>query len=649
MATQSGMTYWKEWRKHNFYKIMSKTSSKKLLKQLEDNENKATLSTPNYKTYLTKLTVLKNNLSEQELQTIKRAFDLCVHAHRSQKRKSGEPYSTHPTAVSLIVAKMGFDVPSICGALMHDVVEDTTTTLSDIEWQFGKEIAAIVDGVTKLNKLEFSNISSYKAENLRKFILTLSNDLRIVIVKLADRLHNMQTLHYVSDPQKRKNVAIETMEIYAPISRMIGITGIQRELEDLAFKEIMPEIRESILARMEYLTTKNSEAMISRIIDILKELMISNGIKCKIQSRVKTPFSIWQKMQNKEIAFEQLSDVMAFRIITDNINNCYKTLGTIHTNFSVLFDKFKDYISIPKRNNYRSLHTTVIGPENKKIEVQIRTEQMHLEAEFGIAAHSFYKDGKIMPRDGLKGDLVFLNWIKGITEAIQNSNYSEDIFNYVKLEMHIHDIFSFTPVGDIIRLPQNATVLDFAFAIHTDIGFKTKSAKINGIERSLDTIVQNGDQIEIIRASKNQVKEEWMQIVATGRAKSAIKRALKFEARKDYIHYGRTIFKQTCETYHIIPTDSFVKNIIYHCGLKDIEDLYYQIGNNQLNARIAIFSKIKTGESQRVLEIKVPKINYNLSAIIKSYETESATIQSLKIINESKDFIKLQIAFSTNP
>jgi GTP pyrophosphokinase len=583
--------------------------------------------------------------SPKDKLVIQAAFEIAKEAHETQKRDSGEPYFSHPIAVSEIVAKLGFDTASIAAALLHDTIEDTSLKLCDIETYLNKDIADLVEGLTKLNKLEFkNNTSSYKNENFRKFIFALSKDLRVVVVKLADRLHNMKTLNQIQSEERRVRIATETIDVYVPIARMIGLSSLQRELEDLAFAEIEPKARESIIARMNYLIDKD-EGIIGRIEGKLSDLMSLHHIQCTLQNRLKTPFSIWQKMKTTGSSFEQLSDVMAFRIITKDVKTCYEVLGVIHTYYSVIFDRFKDYISIPKRNNYRSLHTTIIGPENKKIEVQIRTEDMHKEAEFGIAAHSFYKDGKIIARKGERGDVVFLNWINGIKEILENSQYPEDVVKYTKMEMFSHNIFAFTPGGNIIRLPQNATALDFAFAVHTELGLNTISVKINGEDRALNYKVKNGDQIEVITSKDLQARFEWDEIVVTGRAKSTIRRALKMEKRKDEIEIGRDLFREKCIELNIVPTETLIKNILYHTAFKDVNEMYYQIGKGQLTPSQIIFSKINKHNEIRTLEFRLKNTgSYYVSDLIFTYEQNNMNVESFKVIERNEEFIKVQVS-----
>ena len=394
---------------------------------------------------------------------INRAYVFSMKAHGSQLRASGDPYFSHPIEVAGILAEMKLDAASIITALLHDTVEDTVATLDDIERLFGPDIAKLVDGVTKLSRLELQSDQTKQAENFRKLVLAMSEDIRVLLVKLADRLHNMRTLHFLKDEERRRRIARETMEIYAPLAERIGMQEMKDELEDLAFAELHPEARASIMARLAFLREKG-EGLAERIMDELQETLTGGGLAAEVSGREKTPYSVWRKMQQKNVGFEQLSDIMAFRVVVDTVEQCYQALGVVHSRYPVVPGRFKDYISTPKPNNYRSLHTGVIGPERQRIEMQIRTRDMHEVAELGVAAHWVYKQGA--PRtEGRQ-----YRWLRELLDILEHAPDPQEFLEHTKLEMFQDQVFCFTPKGDLIALPRGATPVDFAYAVHSVIG-----------------------------------------------------------------------------------------------------------------------------------------------------------------------------------
>ncbi|HLW26548.1 MAG TPA: RelA/SpoT family protein, partial [Kiloniellales bacterium] len=425
---------------------------------------------------------------------LNRAYVYAMKMHGSQKRASGDPYFSHPIEVAGILTELKLDGDSIITALLHDVVEDTEGTLEDIERLFNPEIARLVDGVTKLSRLELQSERSKQAENFRKLVLAMSEDIRVLLVKLADRLHNMRTLHFVQSEEKRKRIARETMEIYAPLAERIGLERFKNELEDLAFAELNPDARNSILARLEFLTSRGGD-ITDRVIAELERALKEAGMEGSVSGRIKTPYSIWRKMQQRNVGFEQLADIMAFRIVVPDVASCYQTLGILHSQYPVVPGRFKDYVSTPKLNGYQSLHTGLIGPLKQRIEVQIRTEEMHEVAELGVAAHWRYKqaaDGSEPPMEGRQ-----FRWIRALLDILEHASNPDEFLEHTKLEMYQDQVFCFTPKGDLIALPRGATPIDFAYAVHSEVGNACVGCRVNGRMVPVRTMLQNGDQVEV--------------------------------------------------------------------------------------------------------------------------------------------------------
>src|SRR5882724_4987003 len=444
---------------------------------------------------------------------LNRAYVFSMKAHGSQERASGDPYFSHPLEVANILTKMKLDGASIITALLHDTVEDTDATLEQIEQLFGKEVARLVDGVTKLSRIELQSDHTKHAENFRKLVLAMSADIRVLLVKLADRLHNMQTLHFMKDSDKRRRIALETLEIYAPLAERMGMQQMKDELENLAFAELYQDAQASIVQRLKFLREQGGD-MVPRIIAELKRTLDAAGIEAWISGREKTPYSIWRKMQRKNISFEQLSDIMAFRIVVPDVSACYQALGTLHSTYSMVPGRFKDYISTPKPNNYRSLHTGVIGPERQRIEVQIRTREMHEVAELGVAAHWRFK------QDAPRLDGRQYRWLRELLDILEHAAGPEEFLEHTKLEMFQDQVFCFTPKGDLIALPRGATPVDFAYAVHSQIGDTCVGAKINGRLLPLRTELANGDQVEIVTSKAQTPSPTWERFVVTGKARA---------------------------------------------------------------------------------------------------------------------------------
>ena len=452
-------------------------------------------------------------------KNLTKAFDFAVKAHKNQKRKSGDPYVIHPVAVANILSDLRLDSATIVTGLLHDTIEDTNATYEVVLKEFGKEVADLVDGVTKISALESKANENSRAENFRKLILATSKDIRVLLVKLADRLHNMRTIKAFDSIEKQKRIAKETMEIYAPLADRMGMNRIRDELEDLSFEILNTEARKLIQNRLKFIKSNrenNFKSISSELIEVLK----SKGIVAKIAGREKTPFSIWRKVQNKKISLEQLTDIVGFRVLLNDIEDCYKTLGVFHSKYSAIPGKFKDYISTPKINNYKSIHTSVIGPYKQRIEIQIRTHEMHEFAERGIASHWKYKSSEKY------SDLSWkeYDWLRDLVEIIEKGNNPDHYYEFTKLQMFQDNVFCFTPKGAVIKLPKLATPIDFAYAVHTKIGDTAIGSKINGKEMPLQTILKNGDLVEVITSKKVSPSLHWLSISKTGKARAAIRR-----------------------------------------------------------------------------------------------------------------------------
>ena len=448
-----------------------------------------------------------------------KAFNFALDAHKHQKRDAGEPYIIHPVAVADILTELKLDSATITTGLLHDTIEDTKATYDSVKEEFGQEVADLVNGVTKISALEEKAVENSKAENLRKLILATSKDIRILLVKLADRLHNMRTLSSVKDESKKIRKAKETMEIYAPLADRMGMNRIRDELEDLSFSILNKDARKLILDRLAFIKNKR-EDLINKVSEKLTELLKANKIDAEITGREKTPFSIWRKMQSKRISLEQLTDIVGFRVILKNINDCYVTLGIFHNKYSMIPGKFKDYISTPKINQYKSIHTSVIGPLKKRIEIQIRTESMHEFAERGIASHWKYKSSEKFSELSWKE----YDWLKDLVEIMETGGSPEHYFEFTKLQMFQDNVFCFTPKGAVIKLPRGGTPVDFAYAVHTKVGDTAIACEINGNSSALQTALRNGDMVKIITSKKVSPSLHWLSSSKTGKARASIRK-----------------------------------------------------------------------------------------------------------------------------
>ena len=473
-------------------------------------------------------------------EKLNKAYDFAVKAHRNQKRASGDPYSVHPIEVANILTDLKLDSATITTGLLHDTIEDTHATYETIKGEFGDEVAELVDGVTKISVLENTAASNSKAENFRKLILATSKDIRVLLVKIADRLHNMRTIKAISKKDKRQRIAQETMEIYAPLADRMGMHRIRDELEDLSFEILNYDARYLIQKKLDEIKFDKKDIFENLSIE-LKQLLKENNISSKIFGREKTPFSIWRKVQKKRVSLEEITDIIGFRIILDSIDDCYKTLGIIHKRFNCIPGKFKDYISSAKINGYKSIHTSVIGSNRKPIEIQIRTTKMHEFAERGIASHWQYKSSEKFNSLSWKE----YDWLKDLVEIIEKNQNPEHYYEYTKLQMFQENVFCFTPKGSVIKLPKDATPIDFAYAVHTKIGDTAIGCEINGYKSELQTILRNGDRVKIITSKNNSPSLHWIPITKTGKARAAIRRYWhdKGEEKQDRIKkYNTTLW-----------------------------------------------------------------------------------------------------------
>ncbi len=498
------------------------------------------------------------------------AYDFTVRAHGAQLRASGAPYYLHPLEVAKILIDYKLDVQSIITGLLHDTVEDTVATIEEITELFGPEVAALVEGVTKLSRLEIQSEHLKQAENLRKLVVAMSTDIRVLLVKLADRLHNMRTIQFVP-LEKRMRIARETKEIYVPLAERIGMQNMKDELEDHAFSVLNPQAHESISQRLSHLYESNG----TTVDTIIKDLLIvfnKESLPADINGRKKTPSSIWRKMQNKNIAFEQLADIMAFRIIVDTLAQCYEALGIIHSHYPVIPGRFKDFISTPKPNNYKSLHTVVIGPLNHRIEIQIRTRDMHMVNEYGVAAHWHYKQGGEASTDGRQ-----YAWLRGLMDILEQTATPEEFLEHTKLEMFQDQVFCFTPKSDLIALPRGACVIDFAYALHSAIGNQTVSAKINGKLAPLRTILSNGDQIEIQTSKSQHPSPEWERFVITGKARAQIRRFIRQSKRQQFSELGKNLLMKCFRHEHVEYCEKTIQTAVEHYHFTCSEDLFVSI------------------------------------------------------------------------
>ena len=505
---------------------------------------------------------------------LNRAYVFSMKAHGSQTRASGDPYFSHPIEVAGILTDLKLDDETIVTGILHDTIEDTVATPEEITRLFGENVARLVDGVTKLSKIEAQTDNERAAENLRKFLLALSDDIRVLLVKLADRLHNMRTLDHIKSEEKRRRIARETMDIYAPLAERIGMYEIMKEMQTLAFRELEPDAYASVMRRLSQLNAQGGD-LVSQIGLGLKLFLADHGLKAEVTGREKNPYSIWKKMAERHISFEQLSDVMAFRVIVDEVEDCYETLGLIHCRWPMVPGRFKDFISTPKRNGYRSLHTSVIHDSKMRIEIQVRTRAMHEQAERGLAAHWAYKEGR-------PGEDLHVPWIEDLVEILDHAASPEELLEHTRLAMYQDRIFAFTPKGELIQLPKGATPVDFAYAVHTALGDQTVGAKVNGRLVPLRTLLENGDQVEILTSKGQHPQPSWLRFVVTGKARSSIRRFVRHKEKDETISLGRKIFDEIVERLPVPVGRESLERAIKRLKVDDEEALMMAIARKRI-------------------------------------------------------------------
>lgn len=512
---------------------------------------------------------------------LNKAYVYAMQKHGSQKRASGDPYFSHPLEVAAILTDMHLDEATIAVALLHDTIEDTTATRAEIDSIFGSEIGKLVEGLTKLKKLDLVSKKAIQAENLRKLLIAISEDVRVLLVKLADRLHNMRTLDVMRD-EKRRRIAQETMDIYAPLAGRMGMQDMREELEDRAFYYLNPEAYRAVTDRLSDLSERNRD-LLSGIESDLTKLFAEHGIKAYVKSRQKKPYSVFRKMETKALSFEQLSDIYGFRVIVDTVKDCYSALGIIHTTWPMVPGRFKDYISIPKQNDYRSIHTTIVGPARQRVELQMRTKEMDEIAEFGVAAHSIYKDrGSNNTPSKLSNETNAYAWLRQTIQSLSEGDNPEEFLEHTKLELFQDQVFCFTPKGRLIALPKNATPIDFAYAVHTNIGDSCVGAKINGRIMPLMTSLRNGDEVEIIRSKAQVPPAAWESLVVTGKARAAIRRATRSAVRKQYSGLGTRILERTFERAGKQFSKDELKKVLPRLARLEVEDVLAAVGRGEL-------------------------------------------------------------------
>ncbi len=520
---------------------------------------------------------------EADLSLLQKAYVFSAKVHRGQVRLSGEPYLVHPLEVAAILARMRLDLATIAAGLLHDVLEDTLTTYEELERVFGGEIAQLVDGVTKISRLQFRSTEEEQAENYRKMILAMTKDIRVILIKLADRLHNMRTLQY-HQPEKRRIIAQETLDIYAPIANRLGIDWMKTELEDLAFRHLEPDIYEDLSKKVKR-ERKRREKYIEEVKSILRERLLEQGIKAEVSGRLKEPYSIYRKMQRLGVGFEGIYDIVAFRIIVDTVKECYQALGIIHSLWTPVPGKFKDYIALPKANMYQSLHTTVIGPYGERMEIQIRTWDMHRVAEEGIAAHWKYKEGDRITEEDVKR----FGWLRQILEWQQEMEDSREFLRSLKVDLYPAEVYVFTPKGEVKALPKGATPVDFAYSIHTEVGHRCVGAKVNGRLVPLDYQLRSGETVEILTSPKGHPSRDWLRFVRTSRARAKILRYVKEQERSESIALGKELcereFKKAGLNLKGLLKVGELEKVAQAFSLKGADDLFAAVGFGKVTAQ----------------------------------------------------------------
>lgn len=513
---------------------------------------------------------------------LNKAYVYAMQKHGHQKRASGDPYFSHPLEVAAILTDMHMDESTIAVALLHDTIEDTSATRQEIDDLFGSDMGKLVEGLTKLKKLDLVSKKAEQAENLRKLLIAISQDVRVLVVKLADRLHNMRTLDHVP-PEKRQRIAEETMDIYAPLAGRMGMQGMREELEDLAFRTLNPEAYHTVTARLSEMLERNM-GVIGDIEDALGSLLKKHGIAATVKGRQKKPWSVFRKMEAKALSFEQLSDIFGFRVVVKTVDDCYRALGAVHMTWSMVPGRFKDYISTPKQNDYRSIHTTIVGPSRQRIELQIRTDEMNSIADYGVAAHTLYKDG-LTKQNG--ADLKETNayaWLRRTIEQLSEGDNPEEFLENTKLELFQDQVFCFTPKGMLIALPRGATPIDFAYAVHTDVGDTCVGVKVNGRVMPLMTELKNGDEVEIICSKAQVPPAAWENVVVTGKARAAIRRATRNAIRKQYSGLGARILERAYARSGKKFDKEKLKSVLHRLARREVDDVLAAVGRNELSS-----------------------------------------------------------------
>ncbi|QQN61852.1 bifunctional (p)ppGpp synthetase/guanosine-3',5'-bis(diphosphate) 3'-pyrophosphohydrolase [Bradyrhizobium diazoefficiens] len=550
---------------------------------------------------------------------LNRAYVYAMKAHGSQTRASGDPYFSHPLEVAAILTDLKLDDATIVAALLHDTIEDTEATRAEIDQLFGPEIGALVEGLTKLKRLELVSREAKQAENLRKLLLAIADDVRVLLVKLADRLHNMRTLDFVPT-ESRRRIAEETLDIYAPLAGRMGMQEMREELEDLSFRTLDPEAYSVVMQRLDALAERNRN-LIGEIEDQLSNNLRHRGLGARVYGRRKKPFSIWTKMERKSVGFEQLSDIFGFRLVVNDIEACYRALGIVHTTWPVVPGRFKDYISTPKQNDYRSIHTTVIGPGNQRVELQIRTEGMDQIAERGIAAHVFYKEGVGSPTEFLKRESNAFAWLRHTIGILSESANPEEFLEHTKLELFHDQVFCFTPKGKLIALPRHANVIDFAYAVHTDVGNSAVGCKINGQFAPLSSELQNGDEVEVLTSeAQSAPPSAWETLAVTGKARAAIRRATRTAVRDQYAGLGRRIVERLFERAKIEYADDKLRGALPRLARTSIEDVMAAVGRGEIKASHVARAMYPDYKEERIARYGVKK---GLAAKLKEKSSES--------------------------
>jgi GTP pyrophosphokinase len=548
---------------------------------------------------------------DADVDLIKRAFDFSSKAHATQTRVTGTPYIEHPLSVALILADMKMDISTIVAGLLHDTIEDTDTTIKDIKDNFGKEVAFLVEALTKLSKMEFNTREEAQAENFRKMILAMSEDIRVILIKFADRLHNMRTLHYLPE-SKRHRIATETLDIYAPIANRLGIGWLKTELEDLSFKHLMPELYNELVKKVAK-RKEDQEAYLKEVTDIVTKKLKEEGIEGTVSWRIKHYYGIYQKMLRQGITFEQVHDVLGLRIITDTKANCYAILGLIHSLWTPVPGRFKDYIGVPKSNMYQSLHTTVIGPKGERVEFQIRTAEMHMVAENGIASHWKYKEkGKIDEKSDR-----YISWLRDLIQAQRELVDAKDFLEAVKGEVTPEVIYIFTPKGEVKEMPVGSTPVDFAYSIHTEVGNKCVGAKVNDRIVPLRYTLRSGDTVEIITSPTHGPSRDWLKFVVTQRAKSKIKQWVKAEERKQSIELGEKLFENEIKKHGLtqsVVRSEEMKNVLKFYNVQSLDDLYAYIGYGKISAH-QVVNKLVPEKPEEVKPTKPVKVKKEIKGI----------------------------------